>query len=182
MRNRVDEIEKKKNKKNKANDENNENNMNGGIQNGVTKYKSILVWMSVSLLILIIFLLSSQNANDSTRLSKWVLEWIIKHTSLKNVIQMTQTNIRNFAHFFEYMVLGVLVFAGFRLVGLRRRYVFLFTILFCILVSVADEIFQSFISGRATELEDLIKDNLGSFSGCFLSLLGSGVKALITKK
>jgi len=83
--------------------------------------------------------------------------------------------LRDCAHFLEFLILGVLAILysdKFKITFFRR---FCFTLIFCILVALIDEIIQIFSPGRAFELSDLILDGSGSTIGGMLILLLSKI-------
>jgi VanZ family protein len=70
------------------------------------------------------------------------------------------------AHFVEYLIFGFLLFKGIGWSASRHRFAnFLFLFLVGSSVAVLDEVFQSYIPGRAMSIFDWIADALGVGSG-----------------
>ena len=73
--------------------------------------------------------------------------------------------LRKSAHFFAYLVLGILMINGlsssdiygFKGIGLA--------ILICILYAISDEVHQLFIPGRGGQVSDVILDSVGTIVG-----------------
>ena len=111
------------------------------------KYIFLILWTGI------IFAFSSQVATDSRELSRGVTVKIAE--VIKKVRPNTEINvylfnrkIRKLAHFFNYMVLGMITTLVLKKKMLGNKKIFLLSILFCILITSLDEYYQSFISGR----------------------------------
>ncbi len=119
-----------------------------------------------------------QSLEGSSRITKAiekVVDTLYKGNTPEKVTYFFKTTfdyiLRDFAHFFEFLVLGILTMLysdKFKMTFFRR---FCFAILFCILIAIIDEIIQFFSPGRAFELYDLMLDSLGSIIGGILILL-----------
>ena len=72
-------------------------------------------------------------------------------------------NIRKWAHFVEFFVLGVFVYLIFRQTVVRHKILVAFVL--CVLVGVMDESIQCFIDGRTSQFSDVLIDSFGSFVG-----------------
>jgi len=81
---------------------------------------------------------------------------------------------RAFAHCVLYFVLGTLFFLALKQHGVYSWKVFLWTLVFCVLYSITDEWHQYFVPGRGPEVNDALRDLIGSVCGalfgwvCFL--------------
>ena len=113
---------------------------------------------------IVIFCFSNQVSDDSTRLS----DGFIKNTICKinksdcdKTIEKTFTPIRKTAHFFIYLILGLLVFNCFEI---DKKYI-IYAILICLLYSISDEIHQMFVPGRSGEVLDMFIDTAGATLG-----------------
>lgn len=122
----------------------------------------------------IIFGFSSQNAEESSSVSRKVSEAIVntinkdktqveKNELVKNLVPV----IRKLAHFSIYMVVGCL------LMGLCCTYNLTFKqkIIICLSIgfvyACSDEIHQLFVQGRSGEIRDVLIDT----SGCFIGMI-----------
>lgn len=131
-----------------------------------------ITWM------IVIFLFSNQNADNSGDLSNSFIDnTIVKIYEVFNK-DATETDkmivresfsmpVRKIAHFSVYFVLGILVFLTFNEYGFNKNWIIYYAILFCLMYAVSDEIHQ-FIEGRSGELKDIVIDTLGSMSSIFL--------------
>ena len=127
--------------------------------------KPILSWIALLLWMAFIFYLSSQPAVQSDHLSKGITEKIVEVQGRETQnINILNVSIRNNAHFFLYLVLGVLVLNAFR----RVRYKgIVLAFLACVLYAVSDELHQIFVPGRGAEIRDVLTDSAGAAIGFF---------------
>lgn len=140
------------------------------------KYKQILSWLAVILWMALIFYLSSQPVNDSNRLSNKVTESIIviieKVTPRFQLdINMMNHIVRKNAHFFAYLVLGILMNNAIRLNGVQGFKGILLALVICILYAISDEVHQLFVSGRSGQVKDVLIDSAGAIGGIGLYLV-----------
>jgi VanZ family protein len=139
------------------------------------KITIILSWTAVLLCLVLIFYLSFQPALQSDGLSKKVTKVIVDtvdrvvelddEKSEIDLVEKFNHIVRKYAHFTCYLVLGLLVMNAFRKSGVKRLRVFIFSLMFCILYAVSDEVHQLFVPGRGAQVTDVFIDSLGSFVG-----------------
>ena len=127
----------------------------------------LFIWITI------IFIMSSQRANESAQLSNTFVVKIVKliYPGFSNfsaekqleIMQLTSFLVRKTAHFLEYFVLGVF---SILLVDTHKKYKckyrVLTAILFCIVYAVSDEVHQHFVPGRACRFVDVIIDTSGA--------------------
>ena len=130
----------------------------------------IVFWM------VLIFILSNQPANDSTKLSNGVIEKTIGNiyrlfhsdvTDEKIIeIQNKYSHItRKTAHFTIYLILGLLVGLLLREYNISSKQLLVYGILICMLYSISDEVHQMFVAGRSGEIKDVLIDTCGASIG-----------------
>ena len=131
------------------------------------KYIFLILWTGI------IFAFSSQVATDSRELSRGVTVKIAE--VIKKVRPNTEINvylfnrkIRKLAHFFNYMVLGMITTLVLKKKMLGNKKIFLSSILFCILIASLDEYYQNFISGIGARITDIFIDSFGALMGIVL--------------
>lgn len=118
----------------------------------------VLIWM------LLIFLMSSYNANMSSEQSGVIVNFIANILNINN-LELLSLIIRKLAHYTEYLILGLLV------VNLLKDYhnkYLVISIIICILYATSDEIHQLFVPGRSCQFLDILIDTLGSITGTYL--------------
>ncbi len=130
---------------------------------------AVLIWMAL------IFSLSSQVREESNNLSKGVTEIVIEtleKVSPGSDIDLDRFNhiIRKNAHFFAYLVLGILVLNAMRKSGILGLRGILLTISICALYAISDEIHQAFVPGRGPQVKDVFIDSAGAIVGTLLYL------------
>lgn len=119
----------------------------------------VLIWM------IIIFIMSSFNAEDSANQSNFIVNIIANILNINN-ISLLSLIIRKLAHFTEYLILGTLVINMFTKNNAKKTY--LLSILLCIIYATSDEIHQIFTPGRACQIKDILIDSIGSITGIYL--------------
>ncbi|UTR12116.1 VanZ family protein [Evansella sp. LMS18] len=133
-------------------------------------WAAVILWMSL------IFYLSHQPADESSELSRGVTEVVIE--TLEKVAPNAGLNINDFhniirknAHFFIYLILGVLVINAMRRSNITLKRSAVTALLICILYAISDEVHQIFIPGRSGEVSDVIIDTAGASVGIGMYLL-----------
>lgn len=119
----------------------------------------VLIWM------IIIFIMSSFNAEASANQSNFIVNIISNILNIENV-RLLSLIIRKLAHFTEYLILGTLVINMFTKNNAKKTY--LLSILLCIIYAISDEIHQMFTPGRACQIKDILIDSVGSITGIYL--------------
>lgn len=139
-------------------------------KNNIVPWIPALIWMAL------IFFLSAQPAVNSNNLSKGVTKLIVETIGriLPLQIEMSTVNdlvsqlnhfVRKFAHFFAYMILGVLITAAFVKNGIKGYKAFAFSLIICFIYAASDEMHQLFVPGRGCQFKDVMIDSVGAFVG-----------------
>ena len=133
-------------------------------------FRKKLPWLLVILWMTMIFYLSHQPATKSNCLSKEITEKIVK--VVEKIVMDVDFNSVNFnhlirknAHFFSYLLLGVLVMNGLRSSGVSGYRIIVFALGICILYAISDEVHQLFVPGRGGRVTDVIIDSAGAVVG-----------------
>lgn len=114
----------------------------------------VVVWM------IVIFILSNEDASKSTDTTNFILRLLgINSNTFLFML------IRKIAHFSEYLILGLLVYNMFNKFEINNYY---FVILICIIYACLDEIHQLFIEGRTCSNIDVLIDTSGSVLSIFI--------------
>ena len=114
---------------------------------------------------LLIFLMSSFDATESTNQSNFIVNIITNIFKIEN-IELLSFIIRKLAHFTEYLILGFLTINMLNKNDISKKY--LISILICIIYATSDEIHQIFVPGRACQIRDILIDSIGSITGVYL--------------
>jgi len=117
----------------------------------------VILWMAF------IFTMSSFNSTDSSNQSNFLMNIITSFLNIKN-LDMLSFIIRKFAHFIEYLILGILVYNLIKNYN-KKTYI---AIMICILYAISDEFHQMFVPGRSCQIIDIIIDIIGVISGIYL--------------
>lgn len=150
------------------------------------KLKKIISWLLVGLWMLLIFCFSHQPATQSSGLSTEVTEIILSIVdkvapSATIDLDLFHHIVRKNAHFFVYLILGILVINALRSLkyeNIGNYKMIVLAILICALYAASDEIHQLFILGRAGQLKDVLIDSAGAMVG----ILGYGGIYFMTLK
>ena len=146
------------------------------------KIKFIIKLILVILWLLFIFIFSNSNSIETTNQSKGITSFIVENTvkltnsihitnideseeNISNIVSNIHPIIRKLAHYTEYFILAILVLLMIKETTIS--YYYIFTILFCILIAISDEIHQLFIEGRSGNIIDILIDT----SGCLTYIL-----------
>lgn len=134
--------------------------------------QKIISWTCVFAWMILIFGLSSQVAEQSSRLSSTVTEVVVN--VVENVATQAEINIytlnhiiRKNAHFFLYLVLGILAMNAFRRSGNNMVKSLAFSFLLCVFYAASDEIHQLYVPGRGAQVTDVLIDSSGACVGIF---------------
>ena len=130
-------------------------------------------------LMLVIFILSSQDATRSSATSGGFIRSIapliksnfhrLSATEQDSFVEGLQYVVRKGAHFSAYALMAVLVSIGmFTFQRLKNVLGAILSLIVCVLYSVSDEIHQSFVPGRSCELRDVVIDTTGALLGCLI--------------
>ncbi len=141
----------------------------------------ILILLCIANLLTITYF-SAQNAKKSTEVSEGITVKVVStvigksETDVKDNIKQYDKYTRNFAHFFLFMTLGVLLYLTFKEFSIKLS--FLYALAICLVYALFDEMYQEFSSqGRAFEIVDLLKDWSGSLVGIVTAyLFKSGIR------
>ena len=130
----------------------------------------IVSWIVVVLWMILIFYLSSQPAVDSNKLSKGVTEVVVE--ALQKVAPNADLNnskfnnvLRKNAHFFNYLILGLLITNALGESGIDRKKCILIAFSICIIYSITDELHQILVPGRGAQIKDVALDTAGAIVG-----------------
>lgn len=125
---------------------------------------AVLLWMAL------IFNLSSQVAEQSNQLSTGITEVIVK--TVEKVAPKAEFNIKSFnnrlrknAHFFAYLILGILVTKALRRSGVHGYRRVALALGICVLFAISDEVHQIFVPGRGGQVKDVLIDSVGASVG-----------------
>ena len=141
----------------------------------MTRKRKIMIfsWIAVFLWMMLIFYLSAQVADESNDLSKGftqviatIIEKIIPNFEFD--INIFNHIIRKYAHFFVYMVLGILVLNAFHR---SDMYKINWALIVCIIYAISDEIHQAFVPGRGPGIKDVFIDTSGSIVGIIIYMI-----------
>jgi len=125
--------------------------------------RHIISGISAVICMILIFLFSSDNAEESNEKSGFFVELLMNlpgtfGDNLSFIVRKT-------AHFTIYAVLGFLVSGIFR----ERKNFYALSV--CFLYACTDEIHQYFVPGRACRFTDVIIDTAGAFCGIIIFAL-----------
>ncbi len=130
----------------------------------ILSYIAVILWMAL------IFKLSAQPAVQSGKLSTGITKASInaieqvKPDAKFNIVKL-DSMVRKNAHFFIYLVLGILTVNALKVSGVNRLQCIVFALLISILYAVSDEVHQIFVPGRGALIKDVFIDSAGAAVG-----------------
>lgn len=132
--------------------------------------KKTISWLMVILWMILIFTFSHQPRENSNKLSTGITERIAE--VVENLTPNKNINIRNFnhilrknAHFFVYLILGILVANALADRGVNQSKIIILSLAICLSYAISDEIHQLFVPGRGGQIQDVIIDTAGAIVG-----------------
>ncbi|MEA1975746.1 MAG: VanZ family protein [Bacillota bacterium] len=132
--------------------------------------KILISWIMVMLWMALIFNLSAQVREESNQLSTGItviIEKIIEKVNLFDIkfdIKTINHIVRKNAHFFIYLILGILVMNAIR----KSKYL---ALSICIFYAMSDELHQAFVPGRGPGIKDVLIDSAGAYIGVLIFIL-----------
>lgn len=122
-----------------------------------------VLWM------IIIFMFSAQDGGESSKNNVFIIE-MLKYMGidLSSSIPLDLANfiIRKAAHFFEYFILGLLIYKT--LESYLWRFEAQVSAAAAFLYACSDELHQYFIPGRAAQVRDVLIDTAGAVMGILI--------------
>lgn len=133
-------------------------------------YIVLIIWM------IIIFLFSSMNADNSNGKSKGIIKSIVVTTTnilhiditdkkIDNIVKNLNYPIRKCAHVTEYLILGILLMEAIY----NKNNKIIYLILGIIFIYACTDEFHQAFTGRTSKFLDVIIDTLGGSLGVILS-------------
>lgn len=140
----------------------------------------IIAWLAVLLWMVLIFNLSSQVAEQSNELSTGITEVIVQTVQkiapgVEFDIRSLNNILRKNAHFFAYLMLGILLLNAFRRSAVKGCRSIGLALGICVLYAISDELHQLFVPGRGCQFRDVIIDSAGAAVGLLLYWLVRGL-------
>lgn len=143
------------------------------------KYQVIIFryifWILALTIMTVIFLLSSQDADTSTKVSGGTIEVFAKifvpgfenmpQIQKDTLIENMQHFARKTAHFTAYMGIGIMTAAAMRTYSIKLRYKLIIPAVIGLIYASTDEIHQGFIPGRSPQVSDVLLDFCGVLTG-----------------
>ncbi len=146
--------------------------------------KKIIKIILLVICIVSIFLFSSDSAEESSKKSNTIIyrvgELVVgrKLTNIEKdqAVEKFVFIVRKGAHFSIYLVLGFIVISLLKEYGVVNRKLIFYSIIFCILYAISDEVHQYFVPGRSCEVRDILIDTSGSAVGIWLYLFTKKIR------
>lgn len=141
--------------------------------------RKVIKFTLVICCMLIIFMFSSDSGTASSKKSDSVIINLVEVISNKKVnnkdrdkyIEKYVFPVRKCAHFTIYLILGILVISLLSEYRILNFKTVLYTLLIVFLYACSDEFHQLFVSGRSSEIGDVLIDSSGEFIGSYLYYL-----------
>ena len=147
--------------------------------------RKVIKFTLVICCMLIIFMFSSDSGTASSKKSDSVIINLVEVISNKKVnnkdrdkyIEKYVFPVRKCAHFTIYLILGILVISLLSEYRILNFKTVLYTLLIVFLYACSDEFHQLFVSGRSSEIGDVLIDS----SGALLAILILSILFMIIK-
>lgn len=154
-------------------------------------------WLFSIITMLIIFFFSSQNALQSSQVSGGFIKIILSAfldkfdslsvTDKNDLIESLQFLVRKGAHFSIYLVLGTSLMTAISTYNIKNLLQFSLSAVIALIYAATDEFHQTFVSGRAGTIIDVLLDFSGAVIGilfvfCYNRLKSRGIKKMRKKE
>ncbi|MGL5243934.1 MAG: VanZ family protein [Sarcina sp.] len=143
------------------------------------EYKKKLSWALMIAWMLIIFYMSHQPSNISSKQSENIVY-------LFNLIGLDLSSyfgelatliIRKVAHFTEYMILYIFIYNVMKYY-IKNKSIYIYSLIFTFSYACTDEIHQLFVVGRSGQFKDVLIDTCGGIAGLLLISIKNNLKKL----
>lgn len=126
--------------------------------------------ISCAMIVAAIFYLSNQPASQSAAMSLVLTENILSigekiFPGMDLTPEDIHNTLRKIAHFFIFMLLGLLMISLVKSMGLQSLTAAFVALSICVVLAVLDETHQYFIEGRSAEIRDVWIDSAGTITG-----------------
>ncbi len=154
-----------------------------------------IIWM------IVIFILSSMNTQESNNKSKQTIKKTVEKTTeisesigiVENKVPLQKVNstvnklnfpLRKCAHATEYAILAILIIFTINAYTNKNYSIkkILLAVLICFLYSLTDEYHQSLVPGRTRLFTDCLIDTTGSIIACIVYSVGKKIKDKVHNK
>jgi VanZ family protein len=152
-------------------------NVKGEVMGNSIKRKTVVKFLLCVIWLGIIFYNGTRQGEISQRSSKQVIKVVSMFINIPSStseglsIKFSDANyfVRKNAHFFQYLILSILLCAAVRRFRLKRSSEILLLLFLILLFPVIDEFIQKFIPGRTSSTFDIIIDFMGGILGILIS-------------
>ena len=152
--------------------------------------KIIFIILSIACMV-VIFMFSADNADDSSKKSGTVVKIVVDNfvegyeempvEEQESIFSKVSFWVRKTAHFTVYMALGFCISGTYKKLKLITPHTLL-SLLICFLYACSDEFHQSFSPGRGPQFRDVMIDTSGALTGILIFSLLSNVVMFIFRK
>lgn len=142
--------------------------------------KKTVLWILIIACAAAIFFFSSQKANDSDKVSSGFIVRIVKMIDINkrlsdsDVVKIAESMnsiVRVGAHFSIFGLLCFLVTLQFHQYDVVGGRLILYSVTTTFLYACSDELHQSFVPGRSSQLSDIITDTSGALCGALAAMI-----------
>lgn len=118
----------------------------------------------------IFFMSSDMNSSERSITISETISEEVQGTEItdENSLELLDLLIRKGSHFFEYLVLSILLIKACEVYGMKLKTSIPYVLFICLLIANLDELYQGFVPGR----NSLVTDSLIDISGAFTGILG----------
>jgi len=134
------------------------------------RLRKIMPILCILWICLIFFMSSDVNSSDRTITISETISEEVQGTEItdENSLKQIDLLIRKGSHFFEYLVLSLLLLKTGEVYGIKPKQSVGYVLLICLLIANLDEFYQSFVPGRRARFRSVCSQGRGGSSplGC----------------
>lgn len=142
----------------------------------MARLKRFIRYIPIFAAVVGILVLTTQNKEETTSLSQSFRNWLVEVSIRLGIDTDTEwwndrQNVRLLGHVIEYFILGLASGIAF-----KRKWV---ALIFCVLISLLDQITKIFVPVRHFDIGDIPFDLVGIVSGILIAwVIGMAIRAL----
>ncbi len=144
------------------------------------KHKKIILAILIVIWMITIFMFSGEGGKKSKTTSGSIVGFIVdkiydtsnmSQKEREDKIEDLQRPIRKLAHFTIYTIGGVITFVFMNKLNITNKRKILYSIMFCLIYAITDEIHQYYVPGRSCDIRDVLIDTIGASIGILITYL-----------
>lgn len=142
------------------------------------KHKKVILIVLIIIWMITVFIFSGQVGKKSKKASTGIIEIIVNkiydtsnmsEKEKEDKIEDLQRPIRKLAHITIYTLGGAITLTFIDKFNITNKKKVIFSLMFCLIYAILDEIHQYYVPGRSCEIRDVLIDTIGALLGIVIA-------------